>query len=511
MKNLLLSVVLLSITHISMCQVQGKVLTGTGQPVVQASVRLLHASDSSIIKSGLSNNEGIFKLNHSERGKYVLQISSIGFITWSLMIEMPMPGDIGAVVLKEDLQQLAAVTVKGTKPLFQQSAFGMTINVERDMLSKGSSVLQVLERSPGVVIDHRNNSIALNGKSGVMIMLNGKLMRLPMDQVTRLLNGMSADEVVSIELLTTPPASYDAEGSAGLINIITRKSKKQGLTGSVSISGGYGKKEKNTTGFNLTRTAKKTDWYGSYSWSRKYSYSDLFIISGQNMPVLGGQMEVISSTTTQILRKTHDVSAGIDSRPDSTIKLGASIIFNGSAADSKDHTQAVYAVVPDSLLLFNGTVKGENRWRNIIASAYASKQLRNSGVLRLDLDYLQFTNHNPTQVYNSFLKSDSSIAGSNNDTLFSPLQQGFANTTIRAGVAQLAYNRQLNPKTKIESGIKWNTTQVSSESGIASQVNGSWAGRNETTNSLAMNESIGAVFVSVSTPIDSSTRLTAGT
>src|SRR5687767_9493520 len=128
MKNLLLSIVCVSTVHISMCQVQGKILSGKGQPVVQASVRILNASDSSIIKSGLSDNEGIFKFNHGERGKYILQISSIGFITSSLMIEIPMASDIGTVVLKEDPEELAAVTVKGTKPLFQQSAYGMTIN-----------------------------------------------------------------------------------------------------------------------------------------------------------------------------------------------------------------------------------------------------------------------------------------------------------------------------------------------------------------------------------------------
>src|SRR6185437_7237989 len=104
------------------------------------------------------------------------------------------------------------------------------VNVQTSILTKGSSVFEVLSRAPGVIINPNDNSITLNGKSGVMIMLDGKLMRLSSSQVAALLNGMSADNVDKIELLNTPPAKYDADGNAGLINIVTKKNKKKAPT-----------------------------------------------------------------------------------------------------------------------------------------------------------------------------------------------------------------------------------------------------------------------------------------
>ena len=110
-------------------------------------------------------------------------------------------------------------------------------------------------------------------------MLNGKLLRLSIEQVVSLLDGMSADDIATIELLTTPPASYDAEGSAGVINIVLKKNKKQGTNGALSLSGGYGQKEKGTGSFNLARNTKNVNLYGSYSFSHNRSYGEMTITS----------------------------------------------------------------------------------------------------------------------------------------------------------------------------------------------------------------------------------------
>jgi iron complex outermembrane receptor protein len=102
-------------------------------------------------------------------------------------------------------RQYDSIVVRGQKALFQQQPFGTVVNVGSSVLTKGSTALQLLERSPGVTIDHRYNSIALNGRSGVTVMLDGKPMHLSIDQVVALLNSMSADDIEKIELMTTPP------------------------------------------------------------------------------------------------------------------------------------------------------------------------------------------------------------------------------------------------------------------------------------------------------------------
>jgi outer membrane cobalamin receptor len=92
----------------------------------------------------------------------------------------------------------------------------------------GGTVLDVLERSPGVRIDKQNGGISLSGKQGVMVMINGKLSRLPIETLLQMLGGMNVDNVEKIELITSPPAKYDAEGNAGLINIVLKRRQDDG-------------------------------------------------------------------------------------------------------------------------------------------------------------------------------------------------------------------------------------------------------------------------------------------
>src|SRR4051812_12426474 len=91
---------------------------------------------------------------------------------------------------RKDTVRLASVEIRAARPVFQQRPDGLVVNVENSPLSKGSSALEILERSPGVLIDHRNNSIALNGKNGVSVMINGKLMRMSVEQLVILLGTM---------------------------------------------------------------------------------------------------------------------------------------------------------------------------------------------------------------------------------------------------------------------------------------------------------------------------------
>jgi len=92
--------------------------------------------------------------------------------------------------LKADTSQLKAIIVRGAKPLFQQQINGTVVNVGNSILTKGSSILEVLERSPGVVIDRRSNAISLNGKNGVLVLVDGKRLRMSMDQLVDLLNSI---------------------------------------------------------------------------------------------------------------------------------------------------------------------------------------------------------------------------------------------------------------------------------------------------------------------------------
>jgi iron complex outermembrane recepter protein len=494
-------------------QVSGKLITADSLPIPFVSVGVIKSTDSSFVKAAFTNENGVYQMNDIPAGKYMLQVSSIGYSVWySPVFELTgtqNKKDFGVQVMIKESKQLEEIVVRADKPLFQQKPEGIVVNVENSLLAKGSSALQVLERSPGVVINHRDNSIALNGKNGVMVMLNGKLMRLPMEQVVNLLNGMSADDISTIELLSTPPAAYDAEGSAGLINIVLKKNKKQGTNGTLSLTTGYSKGEKATASINLSHNTRYMNVYGSYTFSHNRSYSDMFLTSSQHMAFLGGDAFVNYWDTTKVVINNHDASIGLDAKLNAKTTVGGSITYNKSGRSGGTVTNAGYNVLPDSLIQFNGDNHGTSYWNNILNSVYIEKTIRGGEKINFNIDYLYFNNNGNAEVQSSFINKHGIQAGTN-EILFSPRQKGFANTTIKVGVTKMDYAKQLSKKIKLETGIKAAYTQSTSLSGIQSLLNGVWTGSDQTSNFILMKEGLAAGYVSVSSQINESTSLVIG-
>jgi len=494
-------------------QVTGRLTSISGQPIVSANILLLKSTDSSLIKSGLTDENGIFRIENMGYGKYILRISSMGYQIFNSPIfelaDSLKRKDFGQLMMHAAVEQLDEVTIRSSKPLIQQQAYGTTIHVENNVLTKGSSALEVLERSPGVVVDRRNNAIALNGKTGIVVMLNGKPTRMSMDQVVTLLNSMSANGIEKIELLTTPPANYDADGDGGVINIVLKKNKETGTNGNISLTGGYGWGGKATASMDLAHHSDKMSMYGSYTYLRDKSYADWFAVATANEPLLGGQTASEFLSTIKSLSNNHNAIAGFEIRPNLKTTLGTNITYTNSAIAINTSNDAEYIVLPDSLLRLNAGIIGANNWKNLTTNMYLEREIKKGEKINLDFDYLNYQNNRPTDVQSSFL-NENGIPVSSNDTLFSPRQKGFANTSIKVGVAKIDYSNQLSDKVKLETGIKGTYTRTSSVSGIESLVASEWVSGSGALNDIAMNEKIGAVYFSAITQVNSSTSLITG-
>jgi iron complex outermembrane receptor protein len=513
MKPFILILVATCILKGAFGQLSGKLTNENGLPLPSASVALLRSGDSSLVKITATDETGSYQLQNSGEGKFILHISCIGHESWhspefELTTSRPAR-DFGIQALKASQQTMEEVSVRANKPLIRQNAYGTIINVEGSILSKGNSALQILERSPGIIIDRRNNDIAMNGKAGVMVMLNGKLMRMSTAQLLTLLDGMSADDIATIELLTTPPAGYDAEGNAGLINIVLKKNAKQGTNGSISLSAGYGRGEKGTGSVNLAHNHRNINLHGSYTISHNNSATDLLITTTQDMPRLGGKLDVEFTNNSEVIQSSHDARAGIEIKLNPTTSIGGNFSWNSSRYQFTALNRLLYNVLPDSLLVFDGTIRGDSRWRNMISSAYLEKNIGKSDKLGIDLDYISYKHNMPSSINSSFIDKNGNRAG-NNDTMYAPLQNGFASTTIQVGVGKIDYTKQFNDKIKLESGVKYTYTTVSSKSGLLSLVNGRWENRNEAVNDISMKETIDAIYTSVSAQLNPVTSLVIG-
>lgn len=173
MKLILTTLVALHVFQTAFGQVHGQVATTDHQFIPFVNVLLLNPADSALVKGMLTDESGRFSFDHVNSGRYFLRCSAVGFKTLNSSVFQVNPlerYDMGHQTLEEDAHQLQEIIIKADKPLYEQQPDRTVINVGSSVMTKGSSALQVLERSPGVSIDYQNNGIALNGKSDVMIM-----------------------------------------------------------------------------------------------------------------------------------------------------------------------------------------------------------------------------------------------------------------------------------------------------------------------------------------------------
>lgn len=256
------------IPFIAFTQIQGIVIDANKQPLSFANVVLLNQMDSSIVSGTMATEEGTYLFTGCKPGGYILRISMIGYKTTSSPPFIISGSDdnllIEPIVAEEESYQLNDINIVAKKPVYELKVDRMVVNVENSITAAGNTILEVLEKSPGVIVDRQNNALTLSGKSGVTVMINGKQNRMPMVAAFQMLDAMSADNIKQIELITAPPARYDAEGDAGIINIILKKKESLGTNGSVVLRAGYWKQEKLNGSLNLNHGLEKINFYGLY-------------------------------------------------------------------------------------------------------------------------------------------------------------------------------------------------------------------------------------------------------
>ncbi|HEY4335155.1 MAG TPA: outer membrane beta-barrel family protein [Puia sp.] len=394
-------------------------------------------------------------------------------------------------------RRLQEVIIRGSKQPVRQNIAGTVVNVQGSMLSKGGTVLDVLERSPGVALDHRTNSISLNGRSGVAVMIDGKVVHMPEEELLGLLSGLNADNVDKIELLTAPPSHYDASGSAGMINIVLKKNKRLGTTGSVSAYAGYGWWEKGGASANIDHHGDRTDWYASYSYQHDHTYNGFFAAGSSFNPALGGPSSFIFHDTDSYISNVHNLLTGFDRRLGRGWTTGASVSYSNSTTTSVTQNRGIYTDPTDRVLLFDGTILGRSHWDNLIASLTMEKDFGKGRKLGLGADWLGYNNNRPSSVLGNFEDIHGQIIGITNDSLFASANKGFSDTRIGVGVIRADYSMPLSNNWRLEAGVKEDGTRSRSESGIESLIDGDWVVSAASRNAIRMREDIAAGYASV--------------
>lgn len=221
-------------------QQAGKTLYGTltdteGHPVTEASVSFSRLPDST--RSNVAVIDGIFFLKHASAGAYLLQVQAPGYLVYPGQVvtvtERDNTDTIPPIILDKDNKTLQEITITEKTPFIEYKADKVIIDARAFISNAGTTAFDMLERSPGVMV--QNGVINLKGKQGVMVWIDHKPSYLSGMELENYLRSVPAAMVAKIELMTNPPAKYDAAGNAGIINIITQKQNSKGFNGGINM------------------------------------------------------------------------------------------------------------------------------------------------------------------------------------------------------------------------------------------------------------------------------------
>jgi len=231
-------------------------LTDGKAPVSYATVTILRP-DSSVVNGDLSKDDGSFNVTPVSDGSYLLRVESIGFTTKFLTVSVAGGKETrqGNIVLKANATSLAEVSITGEKRVMELKVDKKIFNVEKNTTTAGGSATDVLQNVPSVSVD-ADGTVNLRGKSNVTILIDGKPATMLGSDVTSALQSLPAGSIESVEVITNPSARYDAQGTTGIINIVTKKDGRFGVNGNVSVGAGTRDKFNANAGI----TVKKGKW-----------------------------------------------------------------------------------------------------------------------------------------------------------------------------------------------------------------------------------------------------------
>lgn len=210
--------------------------TSDKESIPFASILLKRTTDSSLIKGLITDENGELNASKLPLGRFTLTCQSTGFEPTTIFLNEITPDskiDLGTITLVQKNTELAEIKVSATKPFIEKKLDKTIVNVENSAMAAGNSTMEVLERSPGIIVD-KDGNISLRGKSGAKVMIDGKISYLTGTDLSNYLKNLPADQISQLEIMANPSSRYDAAGTGGIINIKLKKNSNVGLNGSVN-------------------------------------------------------------------------------------------------------------------------------------------------------------------------------------------------------------------------------------------------------------------------------------
>lgn len=464
MKLLLIFLLFIFINAVSYSQnfVKGSICDSTKTPVAYCSMALLSAKDSVQVKGNISDSAGYYVFEKVKSGNYFIKFSAVGFKsanTATFTVDSISQLTLEPQVLKTEGVNLKEVSVAVYKPAIEFKSGMVIMNVENDLLAKGNTVLELLKRIPGVIIDAQNN-ITINGVGGARFLIDDRLQQMPAPQVVDMLSGMSADAVSKIELIKNPPARYDAAGTGGLINIVTKRAKVKGYNGNISFGASKGKKFRFGPWGSFNYKSNKLSIFTNLSYGNWDGLNEQ--VFRRTLITTNGTESINTDGTLESWQKVFSFNGGVEY--DLTKKTVIGFYINGNHNDDNYLNKSVTVVENSTSFNYDKLTFSTAEVYNINSPNYNFSVLQKldsaGGQLKFTAGYNNYLEKHRKKNENRFYDiNDQEVSSASN-------YNTFVNRDFKVFTQKLDLNKTFKNKLSLESGIKssfvdnYSTTQL---------------------------------------------------
>ncbi len=475
-------------------KIAGHVTDASQKNIASATITLLKAKDSTVTKMGAAGKDGNFAFENIDAGNYLVAVSAIGYKkAFSENIEINEANNtvtVKTIALVPVSKDLTGVTVVARKQLIEQHIDRTVVNVDAAVSNVGATALEVLEKSPGITVD-KDGSISLKGKQGVQVYIDGKPSYLSGADLVNLLKNMNANQLEQIEIMTNPPAKYDAAGNSGIINLRTKKNKIKGFNGSLTAGYSQGVYWRTNESLNLNYRTAKYNAFLNYSYNKNNSYQQLDIHrtylenDGKTVKAMFDQTAFMPRSNTN-----NNLKFGMDFFVSKKTTLGfvASGFMNPEQERNyntsylKDAHGAVDSIV-------KSTSMGDNKWKNGAINLNFRRQFDSTGrELTADLDYSTYASANNQYFINGSYTPNWQKKGQTDLKSVLPVD-------INIYSAKLDYTHPLKKEAKIEAGVKSSYVNTDNAANYFNVIAGNDVVDYDKTNRFQYKENINAAYI----------------
>ena len=454
----------------------------TQKPLGNATISLLKAADSSLLKAALAGDDGHYQLASLQPGNYLLSVQMLGYSPQWTAVTLTSSDQTIDLQLVANAKQLGAITVTASRPLVEHRPGKTIFNVENSIVATGNTALELLKMTPTVMVS--NSGIRLKGKEHVQIMLDGRI--VPEETLTDMLQSLSAEQISKVELDYTPSAKFDAAATGGIINIITKKGTVRGFNGVANISALESSYGKYNGGLSMNYRTGKLNCYATINGRNSKGYKNENI---SRLLHAGNGADQTMEMPTEVFShgKAATGKVGIDYMvsPASTIGFSADGIFSRS----NNHVMAISSFMnamhaKDSSLTSYSWPSGNTNYSNYDLY-YKNKGNKKGDLLALDVNQTHYNGLTRQTVNTTIISADPAI----------PDNYAFSYNSTRAIIdittAQADYTLLLKQGLMFNTGIKEMYTQSKNQS-TSEQQNG--LGQEPALNTTSYKENIFAGY-----------------